>query len=54
MKDDEIAVTETLNSESNDTLEISIATRAKAEENEKTKEEQIEIFNVIKSSDTSN
>lgn len=54
MKDDEIAVTETLNSESNDTLEISIATRAKAEENEKTKEKQIEIFNVIKSSDTSN
>ena len=54
MKDDEIAVSETLNSESNDTLEISIATRAKAEENEKTKEEQIEIFNAIKSSDTSN
>ena len=54
MKDDEIAVTETLNSESNETLEISIATRAKAEENEKTKEEQIEIFNTIKSSDTSN
>ena len=54
MKDDEIAVTETLNSGSNDTLEISIATRAKAEENEKTKEEQIEIFNAIKSSDTSN
>ena len=54
MKDDEIAVTETLNSESNETLEISIATRAKAEENAKTKEEQIEIFNTIKSSDTSN
>ena len=54
MKDDEIAVSETLNSESNDTLEISIATRVKAEENEKTKEEQIEIFNAIKSSDTSN
>ena len=54
MKDDEIAVSETLNSESNDTLEISIATRAKAEENSKTKEEQIEIFNAIKSSDTSN
>ena len=54
MKDDEIAVTETLNSESNETLEISIATRAKAEENAKTKEEQIEIFNAIKSSDTSN
>ena len=54
MKDDEIAVTETLNSESNETLEISIATRAKAEENAKTKEEQIEIFNTIKNSDTSN
>ncbi len=54
MKEDDIAFTEALNNESNDTLETSITRRVKAEENAKTKEEQIEIFNAIKSSDTSN